>query len=999
MADLSRGKDLFTNLVEYPLPDKRPQVLDCVCFCLDNKGYGKAARTFFKRWYPNHKTFEPTSLEHLITLLDAHCTQNGVQQIRELVIVAHGTPLALNIKLLDSVTAPKESPMGALTAWSLACLQTQMRGNSLPTYSARRSRVVARLQNDSWITVRACNFGQSNDHIVRNVSPTDSKAPPIWPKKGMYALFSFFGGRANVYAPSVFQFFGDYPVVPDLRFPDRLSVHDHLARQRFFPNELRTPERQDAIVKNLVNPAAFSDPFQIAVTQDSAPNPQYLSIVQNLNQRTANNPTLKAQFAANDFALSDKARVEVDTPDVSWLIRDVIPHIQQTPSGSQETQNFPVEYHVREDRSASGHVATLFSQGRLVAPRFKDKQEAVAAWGRLGNLVFAYSTPEYFMLQLLLDQSNHDAFIGKLGMLAAWSEAPNDDPRNKARLDAIVAILNSNGPQGQTFSDASGTDIRAVFNGEPNFGDYQWSDTATISAVSQTSWRVTDAAVRYLIKVETPNSLDGFVWHAVFVYLDLDQTALERHQLERIAAMRGSVDSDEPGVELVAYMDRHTIDELLDLIAYLRSTYKPSFAIYIYHAQQAIQRKRVDFPKWFSEHFDKNNVLWPENPVELTLSENDDRNAMGYAFDFDAHWSEVKAGAFNPLTVPQTDLFLEEPLGPKMGIPDDPNNPGINPCSNPTLSLDDESPATDQDELKQFELASAQLAKLAATNVEKNSIVDRPPDDTQTGCDDFKKVLETWKQVQGLPPDQILERLNLQETAEGKSYFEIILGLGEHYNFVAHMAELTELIHLPTVPTNAYLLGKLVAKRIPFLAHNVLLHALFEIDLVIMIPWELWKQFLEEQERAEEMWKNLGKLTAIRRWLGRLILATYFNTFPDNVDDLYLGLLQYAGSAEYWVAHFVDEQIENGSTNPLRVVFFPDEFKQEYDTAARNVSSLWIDISKNADAAIDELLHQLNFDGCKIQALIDAGLLDFKKIKGEVVRQLARGLLDKLPKV
>jgi hypothetical protein len=52
-----------------------------------------------------------------------------------------------------------------------------------------------------------------------------------------------------------------------------------------------------------------------------------------------------------------------------------------------------------------------------------------------------------------------------------------------------------------------------------------------------------------------------------------------------------------------------------------------------------------------------------------------------------------------------------------------------------------------------------------------------------------------------------------------------------------------------------------------------------------------------------------------------------------------------------------------------------------------------------ADEFIDRLLAELNLDSCRTKVLVEADLLDLRKLKAQVVRQMVRGLLDELPKV
>ena len=236
MADLNRGRELFEKRVEYPLP-KKPGVRDYVFhFVPPDNPYGKSARPFFARFYPNHIKADVVSLEALITTLAAQ-VDSGVTHIREVVIVAHGNPLGLLSPVVSGVSATHLREYKYTTAFALALLQNDLRAGDLEGFKNKRQKVVSNLHDDSWITIRACNIGRSQE--------------------AMYALYSFFGGRANVYAPMVYQVFGSPPITFGMRLDTRLRAHEHLVKQHFVPKDVHTHDRKDAIVTALVDPGAF----------------------------------------------------------------------------------------------------------------------------------------------------------------------------------------------------------------------------------------------------------------------------------------------------------------------------------------------------------------------------------------------------------------------------------------------------------------------------------------------------------------------------------------------------------------------------------------------------------------------------------------------------------------------------------------------------------------------------------------------------------------------
>src|SRR4051794_4192915 len=122
MADAIHGRRLFEGLLEYPLPIVAG-TRDYVFYFVPDAGYGKAARRFFRKFYRRHVEHQASSLEEMVATLHADVTQNGVQHIRELVMVSHGTPLGLGIPLPD---VTNDDNMKVLTAYSMAVLQRQV---------------------------------------------------------------------------------------------------------------------------------------------------------------------------------------------------------------------------------------------------------------------------------------------------------------------------------------------------------------------------------------------------------------------------------------------------------------------------------------------------------------------------------------------------------------------------------------------------------------------------------------------------------------------------------------------------------------------------------------------------------------------------------------------------------------------------------------------------------------------------------------------------------
>src|SRR4030095_16858049 len=136
------GQVIFENRVEYPLT-KRSGVRDYLFYFVGpGEGYGKGARYFFDKFYPNHARHNASSTYDLSAHLRAEVTERGVQQIREIVIVAHGTPAGLLFHVVAGVTATHLAEFEYVTALSLACLQRDLDAR-FASLRDRRKKVLA----------------------------------------------------------------------------------------------------------------------------------------------------------------------------------------------------------------------------------------------------------------------------------------------------------------------------------------------------------------------------------------------------------------------------------------------------------------------------------------------------------------------------------------------------------------------------------------------------------------------------------------------------------------------------------------------------------------------------------------------------------------------------------------------------------------------------------------------------------------------------------------
>jgi outer membrane protein OmpA-like peptidoglycan-associated protein len=155
--------------------------------------YGRAAEAFIAEEDPTaHRIHAKTFEEMFKRLADdmARRERSGPIRVFEISLVSHANASgALVVPLIRGQGAKKQT---IFTAENLALLQKELRAGKHKQLRDARRRVVARLDEDTQIIVRGCNFGESAEAVD--------------------ALRIFFGGRAVTWASRGFQ---GYEVVPD----------------------------------------------------------------------------------------------------------------------------------------------------------------------------------------------------------------------------------------------------------------------------------------------------------------------------------------------------------------------------------------------------------------------------------------------------------------------------------------------------------------------------------------------------------------------------------------------------------------------------------------------------------------------------------------------------------------------------------------------------------------------------------------------------------------
>jgi hypothetical protein len=215
---------------QHPPTDREVDELD-YAFFFTGGPYGEAARAFVKRYYPHHQMVAAASFEDLFDRL-ANDTQPGRHahrpHVHELVIVTHANAAGgLKIPLARGDLAAPLKNRRFFSPWDVADLQREFRQGVHKQFRQRRRDVVARaVDANTQITVRGCEFGQSDDALT--------------------ALRALFGGQPTVWAPRGFQ---GYEVLgigrSFLKKPEQ--AFDWLVAQGYLPPEMQPTPDEDKV--------------------------------------------------------------------------------------------------------------------------------------------------------------------------------------------------------------------------------------------------------------------------------------------------------------------------------------------------------------------------------------------------------------------------------------------------------------------------------------------------------------------------------------------------------------------------------------------------------------------------------------------------------------------------------------------------------------------------------------------------------------------------------
>jgi hypothetical protein len=616
--------------------------------------------------------------------------------------------------------------------------------------------------------------------------------------------------------------------------------------------------------------------------------------------------------------------------------------------------------------------------------------------------------------QLFLTESERRLYDGWVFDLSVTQDGQDPNDPAVTRYNAIVALLKSNGASGTTLTNGAGLDLRQEFT----TGGAPLADTPppTVKLLSNGpqdifewwSWSIGD----YVIKHEHPNVADDATKRVHLLRVYQNRTPAQLRAWQSALFAYAGFDLDLPGVELAAYLDRLSIDDLIDVITYLRTPYRPAHAFYIWHAQEAITRKG-NFAAWQLARYPPSDPS--SGPIDgltdplVTLSEAEqaDRNLASYYVDFNTSWGQAKVTARSPITF-QNDLFPEGSIAARFGIPD------ASICRQGGVMVQEDSPSLQPEDLD--DLRQRGLSKHLSINVSKDTYPlldgDQSPktDLNKISCADFKAAATQIKTVIGSSADQIAAALSGKKTPDGSGYYDLfkkIWGLYSDaktpYDMLRTFGNFQDFLPNNPIPGDRYELTKtavsFVSKRAGWKLAAEIVEGIGEIDLAITVPFDMLMHIWEEEAQGAANFKLLGRLVAVRQYLQQLSALTFtkaINSPADVTIDMQTLYTRGLDRPYFLEIYLTDEWGRHPGLPNLQVTEFSTDLHQGVDEgiqAGEAAVPQLLDIVRDATG---DLLASAGFDACKVQALKNLDLVNIDNLRGLVLRELVRVLLAQL---
>jgi hypothetical protein len=1046
-VDLKRGKTIYENIEEYPLPQK-PGVKDYVfyCFLSSDDEYEKAARKFFEKYYENHIAKSAKSLEEIVDRL--HSEIRLADQIREIVIVCHANIRELTLPVTKHAHDNEEnkSKYQVVRSGTLVNLQEAFGSDdpALADFKAKRKEVIRKLTGTSRVTIRACKFGISRD--------------------GLFALYSFFGGRANVYAPNEYQFFLDELGIGvdeeklrlgvGSRLNSDLGLYQHLVKQGFIPRKTKhSDSRRVNIVRNLIEPGRGMNRFELSGytiqnnTVIRGNKDEHDLFIKAFNQERVSGET-EERFLQEQLKLSGEGSIRVIRQDEEWKLRDEWLRIKI----NDKTHNYKIDYNIRAEYE-----------------HFSDNENHKTSLYVYPVLNHRKSLPS-IPVQLFFNDDQNKEFNGEIFELAKYATIPGHelDIATKENYEAYIKLLDEGNPGDDnrhkiTTAFKNGHNITLTNFGikqlspENNRSRWEIQDRITVvikevvENISQNEqrislnaeyermvefsayWIVNDQAEgkkdydSYLKLLDEGKMKDGDgrnifrdIMGETFktknariiqlppedgkkrwefqcsIHYEIKDSFYYIHPkgfmnaLKVIApvtrakrlefyASKGN-DPDTPGTELMAYLDNRSLEELFDLICFLRNPYKEEHAFYIHMAQQAMLRK-PDLTSWppYREEF-KNNAPNPDplfwGPSFITLSglEKADKGRYAYgssehfSFPFNYVWQETKISSSENKEF-NDDLFEEQKL----------------PFPAVTIEnvMDPDSPINDPD-IMERDINNPEGTPDPPTEIfgGKEMVFEEitiPQEDLS--CQKFKEALEILKENQGKSWEEIEQILRETEIIDSSTTLYEYLTDFYGFNSFKFANEMLQLFSpYASRPGIVGRLGRLSLSR------QIFRFSLFFGFAEILL---IYKDMLKEKDQIEKNNINIGIITGLKEGSGMIldIINRYENEgihFADSYDFL---------------SNAPDHLDRYKTFSGDNLLFFMNEFliahEEGYEVGLQEVEKIVNENLRRYERIFKQHVMDQGLKECHFKELLNSELIDEDKVK----RALLEGLRNEILKI
>ena len=919
-VDLTRGKKIFENIEEYPLP-KKPGIKDYIFYFVSkSKGYGLGASTFFNKYYGDHIEKNAKSLEEIIEILHSEIKSKTIDQIREIVIVCHANMRELLFPVTKHAfdNDQNKAKYQIVRPGTLVNLQEAFKADDLDLkdFKKNRKEVIKKLFNTSRITIRACNFGASRD--------------------GLFALYSFFGGRANVYAPHEYQFFLDrLGIGVESRLKTDLDFYQHLVKQGYISRKTKHSEsRKVKIIKKLIEPGRGRHRFELSsyrIQNNRVVNgdkDEHDSFVSSLNQKTVSD-AVREKFVQEDLSLSGDERIQIRQKDEKWILFDDRLRI----SG----HTYKIEYTIQEE----------FEQ-------FTDDENHQASLYVYPILNHRKSLPS-IPLQLFFSEDQNDDYKCQILELAAFPTVPDHgitDTKAKEDYDAYEKILDEG-----KFQDNNGHNILAAFEEEA----FPLTDPKIVQLPphrNKKQWEIQDEinfkvkeTFQYLYPVGFKTALEVF-------------EPVTREKRLDFFEFQGS-DPDTPGTELMAYLDNRSLEELYDFIHFLREPYKEEHAFYIYMAQEAMKRK-AEFNTWpvkveEDERRKSDPIYIYPSWAMLNDVERDDKEK--YAYLFSNVWMEAKASTsrnkdFNDDLFEERKLpFPAETIG-KVVEPDTPEN------EEEIMEQDPNNPQSVPDPPQEY--------------FDKEMVFEEIRHE-DLNCKKFKEALEIIKQNQGKSWEEI-ERI-FKETRVSETSDTLYNYLTSNYAYSSF-----EIANEVLQMFSPYASGTGIVGRLGMLANSRFVFA-GSVFFAIAGPALMLKSILDEVSKGKENYKRAGVITGFKEGkekIGEIIYKYNAHRIPiaDNYD-----LLSDARDHKVAYIDFTGER-----RIPFPMAEFIEPHREGYEIGLKEVENALNEDLRKHMSIFKEFVLNKGLKECHFKELLNSGLIDDNMVK----RAILQGLFNQI---